>query len=66
MGSTLKFDIGHQWPTPHAQSTLKSWARLNKLIKAGSIDLDGESLDLASVVAIARFDIKALYIVSIC
>lgn len=50
----LTFDVRDQWPTPHAQTALNSWSRLNQLAKEGSVSIDGESLDVASVVAIAR------------
>jgi phenylalanine ammonia-lyase len=53
--SHLTFDVRDHWPTPHARQALKSWSRLDQLSKEGSVSIDGESLDVASVVAIARF-----------
>jgi phenylalanine ammonia-lyase len=54
MNHHLTFDVRDQWPTPHARQALKSWSRLNQLVKEGSVSIDGESLDVAAVVAIAR------------
>ncbi|KAJ6087297.1 hypothetical protein N7467_006211 [Penicillium canescens] len=61
MGSispALAYDVNHQWATPHAEQTLNSWSKFNKHIKAGSILIDGQSLDVASVVAVARNGVK--------
>lgn len=49
-----KYDIHHQWPTPHAKQALQSWSKLNSYIKSGTVHIDGKSLDVAAVVAIAR------------
>ncbi|KAJ6125080.1 hypothetical protein N7471_012397 [Penicillium samsonianum] len=57
MGSTFperKYDIDHQWPTPHASKALQSWGKLNSHIKTGTLQIDGSTLDLAAVVAVAR------------
>lgn len=57
MGSTFperKYDIHHQWPTPHARQALQSWSKLNSHIKSGTVHIDGKTLDVAAVVAIAR------------
>jgi hypothetical protein len=69
MGSTFperKYDIHHQWPTPHAKQALQSWSKFNSHIKAGIIQIDGQTLDLAAVVAVARlihpvFTLYSLY-----
>ncbi|KAJ5188094.1 Phenylalanine ammonia-lyase [Penicillium cf. griseofulvum] len=61
MGSiapVLAYDVNHQWATPHAQHTLNSWSELKKHVEAGTISIDGQSLDVASVVAIARNGVK--------
>ncbi|CAI7613223.1 unnamed protein product [Penicillium glandicola] len=50
----LSYDMNHQWATPHAQQALKSWSKLSDHVKAGTILIDSQSLDIASVVAIAR------------
>ncbi|PYI02052.1 phenylalanine ammonia-lyase [Aspergillus sclerotiicarbonarius CBS 121057] len=60
MGSTspsLAFDVHHVWPTPHAQQTLKSWSKLDQHVSTGFIAIDGHSLDVASVAAVARFGV---------
>ncbi|KAJ6072947.1 hypothetical protein N7467_011032 [Penicillium canescens] len=41
-------------PVPHKDETLHSWAKIESLIKQGAVDVDGETLDIASVVAVAR------------
>lgn len=41
-------------PVPHKDDTLHSWAKIESLIKQGAVDVDGENLDIASVVAVAR------------
>jgi hypothetical protein len=41
-------------PVPHKDETLQSWAKIESLIKQGAADVDGETLDIASVVAVAR------------
>ncbi|KAJ5449759.1 uncharacterized protein N7458_006208 [Penicillium daleae] len=61
MGSTFperKYDIHHQWPTPHAKQALQSWSKFNSHIKAGIIQIDGQTLDLAAVVAVARNGVR--------
>ncbi|KAB8257989.1 phenylalanine ammonia-lyase [Aspergillus pseudonomiae] len=61
MGSTLPervYDVHNQWPTPHAHQALQSWARLNSYTKAGTIQIDGKTLDVAAIVAIARNGVR--------
>ncbi|KAJ5776375.1 uncharacterized protein N7511_001386 [Penicillium nucicola] len=41
-------------PTPHKDETLASWESIESLVDKGSVDVDGETLDIASVVAVAR------------
>ncbi|KEQ86793.1 phenylalanine ammonia-lyase [Aureobasidium pullulans EXF-150] len=56
-GSTdsLEYDVHKQWPTPHAQQAVKTWSRLNKLLTQRLVQIDGESLDIATVIALARY-----------
>lgn len=55
MAESRKFDISQQWPTPHLNQTLKSWTRLQKHLKSHSLAIDGQLLDVASVVAVSRY-----------
>ncbi|KAF7113954.1 hypothetical protein CNMCM5793_006137 [Aspergillus hiratsukae] len=41
-------------PTSHMEDTLGSWAKLKSVYQKGHVDLEGENLDIASVVAVAR------------
>jgi phenylalanine ammonia-lyase len=41
-------------PVPHMDETLHSWAKIKALVGRGAVAIDGESLDIASVVAVAR------------
>jgi phenylalanine ammonia-lyase len=41
-------------PAPHRDETLHSWAKIEALIGKGAVAVDGETLDIASVVAVAR------------
>jgi hypothetical protein len=43
-------------PVPHKDETLKSWDKIDSLVKKGAVEVDGETLDIASVVAVARLD----------
>ncbi|KAI0521699.1 phenylalanine ammonia-lyase [Xylaria bambusicola] len=52
--ASLTYDLHQKWPTPHAKQALVSWSRTKTLVKAGFITIDGESLDIASVVALSR------------
>ncbi|CAO2650495.1 Nn.00g017870.m01.CDS01 [Neocucurbitaria sp. VM-36] len=48
---SLAYDIRELWETPHLEKVLKIRSRVNFLEKSGSISVDGESLDVATVVA---------------
>ncbi|KAK5626695.1 hypothetical protein RRF57_002410 [Xylaria bambusicola] len=48
--SNPTYNIHHKWATPHARQALMSWSRTKQLVKAGFITVDGESLDIASLV----------------
>jgi hypothetical protein len=39
----------------HTQLTLDSWKTVNALRQGQCVDLDGESLDIASLVAVAKY-----------
>lgn len=43
-----------KWPVPHLQRTLVSWEKLQDLVRQGSIFVNGHSLDIATLVALAR------------
>jgi phenylalanine ammonia-lyase len=43
-------------PVPHKDETLKSWDKIDSLVEKGAVEVDGETLDIASVVAVARLD----------
>ncbi|KAL3962608.1 hypothetical protein ACCO45_004131 [Purpureocillium lilacinum] len=59
MGRTALPDMtGHNVPA-HASATLHIWRRLRDLkAKSSPIILDGNSLDIAAIVAVARHDVK--------
>ncbi|KAJ5677898.1 uncharacterized protein N7477_003531 [Penicillium maclennaniae] len=38
----------------HKEDTLRSWTKLGSIVQKGCVDLDGETLDIASVAAVAR------------
>lgn len=38
----------------HTEITRKTWAKLNALKEAGTVTIDGDSLDIPTVVAVAR------------
>lgn len=40
---------------PHARATYEAWRKLKNLLEGEQIVLDGESLDIPSVVAVAKF-----------
>ncbi|KAF2727825.1 phenylalanine ammonia-lyase [Polyplosphaeria fusca] len=39
---------------PHLHQTLRTWSQINALIEIGEVEADGNSLNLASVVAVGR------------
>lgn len=41
-------------PTRHKEDTLQSWAKLRSLQLKNYVDLEGDNLDVASVVAVGR------------
>ncbi|OIW34307.1 phenylalanine ammonia-lyase [Coniochaeta ligniaria NRRL 30616] len=57
---TLKFDVHKRWPTPHAQRSWETLANLKRLAKDGTVTIDGTTLDIASVVASARYGCTVL------
>ncbi|KAM3539093.1 hypothetical protein ARSEF1564_007982 [Beauveria bassiana] len=51
--------INKRWPTPHTDNLLLSWNKLRELVRDGSFEINGESLQVAAVVATARHGCKA-------
>ncbi|KAI1616492.1 phenylalanine ammonia-lyase [Exophiala viscosa] len=47
-----------KWPTPHLALTYRTWSRLQELINAGNVEINGYNLDIATVVAVSRFGCK--------
>lgn len=41
-------------PPSHKADTLRSWERVNSLTQDEHLNLDGQSLDIASLIAVAR------------
>lgn len=54
LGEEKFFSVYEKWPTPHLRQVLNSFLQLKKCIDVGIIYIDGQSLDTASVVALAR------------
>lgn len=54
VGHTVEYDVYAEWPTAHAQHTVQSWRRANQLAQTKTVSIDGNSLDIATVVALAR------------
>ncbi|KAM3499738.1 hypothetical protein MY10362_007019 [Beauveria mimosiformis] len=51
--------VDKQWPTPHTDNLLLSWNKLRQLVRDGSFEINGDSLQVAAVVATARHGCKA-------
>ncbi|OAL24929.1 hypothetical protein AYO22_05265 [Fonsecaea multimorphosa] len=49
---------GKECPTPHLNATRELADRVQSLIKEGYVEIDGHELDIATVVAVSRFDCK--------
>ncbi|KAH9206414.1 phenylalanine ammonia-lyase [Leptodontidium sp. 2 PMI_412] len=47
--------LDNVYATAHAQHTVRSWRRVNQLVQSKTFIIDGSSLDIATVVALARF-----------
>ena len=54
IAQSIKYDVQDVRPTPHLKQIVETWSRVNSLTKSGSVTINGESLDVASVVAVAR------------
>ena len=53
--SEPKPELDEVWPVPHLQISYDSWKKAQKLIDQGYLMIDGNSVDSADVVAVARF-----------
>jgi hypothetical protein len=40
---------------PHLNLTYRTWERIQKLLRAGEVEINGHDLDIASVVAVAKY-----------
>lgn len=49
------YNVYEQWPTPHADNVLLCWNKLREFVQTGSIEINGDSLQVAAVVACARY-----------
>lgn len=47
--------VVRSFPSSHKQNTLRSWVKFDSLVQQGYVDLDGASLDIAGVAAVARY-----------
>ena len=45
----------HERPHPHLDQTRAIWEGLERYRRAGKLTVDGQSLDIAGVVAVSRF-----------
>lgn len=45
----------HERPHPHLDQTRTVWKGLERYRRAGKLTVDGQSLDIAGVVAVSRF-----------
>ncbi|KAJ9498395.1 hypothetical protein LTR99_003244 [Exophiala xenobiotica] len=43
---------------PHLNLTYRTWERIQKLLRAGQVEINGHDLDIASVVAVAKLGCK--------
>jgi hypothetical protein len=51
----VKLPLEQETTSPYLEQALRSWNKVNKLQAGGKVLLDGENLDIASVIAVARY-----------
>jgi hypothetical protein len=51
---------------PHARATYEGWRKLKSLLEGEQIVLDGESLDISALVAVAKFVIASFCVKPHC
>ncbi|KAJ5896683.1 uncharacterized protein N7473_006082 [Penicillium subrubescens] len=55
----VKLPLEQETTSPYLEQALRSWDKVNKLQAGGKVLLDGENLDIASVIAVARHHSQA-------